>query len=511
MTELHSNKVKTVLYVRFPCWKIYPGGVIYVADYIHKQYPDIKQELLDLAIVPRSERKAILKSRILALSPDVVAFSWRNMQSFGPHPEDDALDVVMNFDHSPNLWIRAKAAISAISIIYEYTASRIRNFALMRMVRELMPETKIVVGGTAVSIFGKYVANKCPENTVVVVGEGESSMLSIVNGETTTIGECYCKDNNGIVTYSNRVDNFNLSKLTAVNFEYIESIFPEIVEYTDEYIGVHTKRGCPYQCHFCLYNKIEGHDQRYRDIVEIVNEIESLNKRYGVKKIWFTDAQFCSTRRSTHHVEAILDEIIRRKLDIQWTGYLRLNYLTKELARKMLDSGLASLDLSFTGTQDVINSLTLGYSLEQQMEAFQMFKDAGYTNQKVKLYMPLNAPGETVFTLQQTIGRIRELYQMFGRDNVLPFIFFIGIQPGTPVEQLLIKQGYLNKNYDPLTFNPFVIKRLLYNPKPLGRIIARSYLEAVRTLDGDSEYVGRATMDIIERELNKLSLVAVNC
>jgi len=129
----------------------------------------------------------------------------------------------------------------------------------------------------------------------------------------------------------------------------------------------------------------------------------------------------------------------------------------------------------------------------------------------VKLYMPLNAPGETVFTLQQTIERIRDLYQMFGRDNVLPFIFFIGIQPGTPVEQLLIKQGYLKKNYDPLTFNPFVIKRLLYNPKPLGRIIARSYLEAVRTLDGDSEYVGRATMDIIERELNKLSPVTNNC
>ena len=508
MSKLTSSKVKTVLYVRLPCWKIYPGGVIYVADYIHKQRPDIKQELLDLAIVPKAERKQLLKSRILALAPDVVAFSWRNMQSFGPHPEDDALDVVMNFDHSPNWWTRIKAAISAVSIIYEYTASRVRNFALMKLVRKLMPETKIVVGGTAVSIFGKYVAKKCPPNTVVVVGEGESSMLSIVNGETTTIGECYCKDSNGEVSYSNRLDNFNLSKLTAVDFEYIESIFPRIVEYTDDYIGVHTKRGCPYQCHFCLYNKIEGHEQRYRDPVEIVDEIESLNKRYGVKNIWFTDAQFCSTRRSTHHVEEILDEIIRRKLEIQWTGYLRLNYLTPELAKKMLMSGLASLDLSFTGTQEVINSLTLGYSLDQQMEAFQMFKDAGYTDQKVKLYMPLNAPGETRSTLQQTIERINELYEMFGRDNVLPFIFFIGIQPGTPVEQLLIKQGYLKKNYDPLTFNPFVIKRLLYNPKPLGRIIARSYLEAVRTLDEDSEYIGRATMDIINRELAKLDPVA---
>jgi len=503
LSEISDKKVKTVLYVRLPCWKIYPGGVIYVADYIHKQRPQIKQEILDLAIIPRAERKRALKSRILALDPDVVAFSWRNMQSFGPHPEDDALGVVMNFDHSPNLWHRITAGINALSIIYDYSANRIRNFSFMKLVRKLKPDTKIVVGGTAVSIFGKYVVKHCPKNTVVVVGEGEPAMLSVVNGESTTIGECYCKDSHSKISYTNRTGNFKLSKLTAVDFGYIESIFPEITEYTNDFIGVHTKRGCPYQCHFCLYNKIEVREQRYREPVEVVNEIESLNTRYGVKKIWFTDAQFCSTRRSTQHVEEILDEIIRRKLKIRWTGYLRLNYLNAQLAKKMLDSGLLSLDLSFTGTQEIINTLALGYSLEQQMQAFRIFRDAGYIDQKIKLYMPLNAPGETRLTLQKTISRIKELYRMFGRDNVLPFIFFIGIQPGTPIEKMLIKKGYLKEGYNPLTFNPFIIKRLLYNPKPLGRIIARSYLEAVSAVDENSDYIGRATMDVIERELAK--------
>ena len=501
-----SQPVKNILYIRLPCWKIYPGGVIYVADYIHKQRPDIHQEILDLALVPPGQRKRVLKQRLLAVKPDIVAFSWRNMQSFGPHPEDDALDVVMNFDHSPKWSRRIKAARDAVSIIWDYSASRIRNFGFMKLARRLLPDSRIVVGGTAVSIFGKYVAQKCPTNSVVVVGEGEAAMLSIVDGERSAAGECYYKDETGKVSYCHRDDNFDLAGLTAVNFTYVESIFPAFHEYLGDYVGVHTKRGCPYQCHFCLYNRIEGHRQRYRDPVEIVNEVETLNKRYGVKKIWFTDAQFCSTRRSTHHVEQILDEIIRRNIDVQWTGYLRLNYLTPELAKKMLDSGLASLDLSFTGTQEVINSLTLGYSLDQQMEAFRMFKDAGYTDQKVKLYMPLNAPGETVETLQQTVNRIKELYQLFGRDNVLPFIFFIGIQPGTPVEHLLIEQGYLKKGYNPLTLNPFLIKRLLYNPKPLGGLIARSYLEAVESHAADSEYIGRTTMDIIDRELGTLDL-----
>jgi hypothetical protein len=171
----------------------------------------------------------------------------------------------------------------------------------------------------------------------------------------------------------------------------------------------------------------------------------------------------------------------------------------------MLKTGLESIDLSFTGTQEVIDSLTLGYDLEQQMSAFRLFKEAGFSDQKVKLYMPLNAPGETHHTLRATIARIRELYGMFGRENVLPFIFFIGVQPDTPIEHRLIADGYLPKDYDPLTLNPFLIKKLLYNPPPLGRLIGRAYLEAFQARGSADDYVGRATMEILEKELQLMT------
>lgn len=499
-----SKPARSVLYVRLPCWKIYPGGVLYVADYVHKQRPQISQHLLDLALVEPSQRARVLKRRLLDLRPDVVAFSWRNMQSFGPHPEDDALNVVMNFDFSPHLPRRMRAAKDALAIIYDYASNRLRNFGYMRQVRRLLPEARIVVGGTAVSIFGRYVAARCPPDSVVVVGEGEDAMLSIVDGFAAPAGEIYYKDAEGRITHRERAEDFDLAALTAMDFEYAESIFPDFRAYLDDFIGVHTKRGCPYRCHFCLYNRIEGPRQRYRDPAQVAREVETLNKRYGVKKIWFTDAQFCSTRASTRHVEQILDEMIARGTDVRWSGYLRLNFLTRELAEKMLKSGLCSIDLSFTGSQEVIDNLTLGYSLEQQMEAFQLFKQAGLSDQKVKLYMPLNAPGETLETLQKTVDKVEELYRMFGRDNVLPFIFFIGIQPNTPVERLLVSQGYLKPDYDPLTLNPFLIKRLLYNPPPLGRLIGRAYLQALEQTDPTSEYIGRATMDMIECELARI-------
>ena len=496
-----TTSVQSVLYVRLPVWKIYPGGVIYVADFIHKERPSIRQEILDLALIPPTQRKTALARRILAMKPDVVAFSWRNMQTFGPHPENDALDVVMNFDHSPKPMRRFKAAWDAIGIIWEYAAARLRNFAYFRLARRLLPQARLVVGGTAVSIFGKYVVEKCPADTVVVVGEGEEAMLAVVDGFGQPAGHHYYKDAAGVVSHHPAEENFDLRRLTAVDFDYVDSIFPGFRDYLGETIGVHTKRGCPFQCHFCLYNKIEGAHQRFRDPVEVAKEVECLNKEWGVKAIWFTDAQFCSTLRSTRHVEAILDEMLARRTTVRWTGYLRLNHLTAEIARKMLASGLGSVDLSFTGSQDIVDSLTLGYDLDQQMEAFKLFQEAGHTDQKIKLYMPLNAPGETPATLLATIDRIKELYRMFGRDNVLPFIFFIGVQPNTPIEKRLLGDGYLKEGYNPLTLNPFIIKKLLYNPNPLGRLIARAYLEALDGHDPSSEYIGRATMEILEQRL----------
>jgi len=502
------SQVKSVLYVRFPVWKIWPGGVVYVADYIHKQRPDIAQEILDLAVIPAKQRQAVLTARLLALKPDVVAFSWRNMQTFGPHPENDALDVVMNFDHSPSVWRRLKAAWQALGIITDYALQRTHNFGYLRLIRRLLPQARLVVGGTAVSIFGKYIAERCPKDTVVVVGEGEDAMLAIVDGFTEPVGNFYHKDAAGQIHHHPAEENFHLPKLTAVDFAYIASIFPAFHEYVGpgkDPIGVHTKRGCPFQCNFCLYNKIEGPRQRYRDPAEVAKEIETLSKVYGVERIWFTDAQFCSTRRSMSHVEAILDEMLAREIKVRWTGYLRLNYLNAEVAKKMLASGIESIDLSFTGSQEMIDSLTLGYALDQQMAAFRLFQDAGMSDQKIKLYLPLNAPDESPETLLATMDRVNELYAMFGRDKVLPFIFFVGVQPNTPIEKKLIETGYLPKNYDPLTLNPFLIKKLLYNPQPLGRIIGRAYLAALeyssKMDDTKGEYIGRATLEILAREL----------
>ncbi len=505
---MHAH-AKSVLYVRLPCWKIYPGGVAYVADYVHKHAPHVHQEILDLALIPKSQRGSVLADRLLASRPDIVAFSWRNMQAFGPHPEDDALDIVMKYDYSERWLDKVLAARDALSIIGEYATSRVNNIRFVKQARRLLPQSRVVVGGTAVSVFARFIAARCPKDTFVVVGEGEDAMLSLVDGASAPAGDYLYKGKDGEVTRGRRAAPFDLSTSSAVDFSYIASIFPEFTEYLDGYIGVQTKRGCPYACDFCLYNQIEGRAQRYRDPLQVAREIETLRIDYGVRKIWFTDAQFFSTLRSTRYAERVLDQLIERKVGVEWSGFLRLNHLSAPFARKMFASGLGSVDTTFTGSQEVADTMSLGYSVAQQMDALRTLRENGHTIQPVKLYLPLNGPGETGGTLIETIEHIHSLYGLFGREHVLPFIFFVGIQPNTPVEKLLIKKGYLAADYNPLTLNPFQLKRLLYNPPPLGPMIGRAYLRALAALESGSaplDYVGRLTMDNIEKALRERSL-----
>ena len=67
---------------------------------------------------------------------------------------------------------------------------------------------------------------------------------------------------------------------------------------------------------------------------------------------------------------------------------------------------------------------------------------------------------------------------ILGEDRVFPLMFFLGVQPNTDLEERLLSQGYLSQGYNPLSLTPWNIKKLLYNPAPLNKLIAKACLAA---------------------------------
>src|SRR5688500_8139535 len=106
--------MKRILYIFMPCKRIYPLGCTYLADFIHKRHPDITQQILDLSLIPLKNRSRAIRETAEQMRPDLVCFSWRDIQIFSPHEGDASLEQAFNFYYSSNPLTKLKASLSGL-------------------------------------------------------------------------------------------------------------------------------------------------------------------------------------------------------------------------------------------------------------------------------------------------------------------------------------------------------------------------------------------------------------
>ena len=80
----HRKQYGKILTVRLPCNPIFPIGPIYLADHIHKCFPNIEQQFIDLAIIPSNKVSKYLARKIDQFRPHLIIFSWRDIQIYAP-------------------------------------------------------------------------------------------------------------------------------------------------------------------------------------------------------------------------------------------------------------------------------------------------------------------------------------------------------------------------------------------------------------------------------------------
>lgn len=189
-------------------------------------------------------------------------------------------------------------------------------------------------------------------------------------------------------------------------------------------------------------------------------------------------------------------------MKISWSGYIRTSLISPEMAKLMVESGMGDLEVSVTsGSQEILDSLRMGFRLDQLVEGCRNLRDAGYKGNIILNYS-LNAPGETEETLRESIRSYESICSIFGEDRVYPMVFFLAVQPHTGFEKRLMREGYLEEDYNPITLNPVTIRKLLYNPGRLGKMIARACLLA---WDEEPMKIGRAVMRELTSVLGKTS------
>jgi radical SAM superfamily enzyme YgiQ (UPF0313 family) len=477
--------MNSILYIFLPCKKVYPIGVTYLADFIHRRKPEVRQRIIDLSLYPESQRTQAVRDAAADFKPDLVCFSWRDIQIFSPHEGDASLEHAFNFYFASNPIKRVAASFSGLTQLYRYYSHIRATLSYPWLISKEFPKAQIMIGGGAFTAFADQLIEKLPEGTIGILGEGEDAILKVIEGQSLEDERYIVREGKQVRKGEQRAPAL-LDALT-VDLPYLTSIFPQYGHYVDESIGVQTKRGCPYDCAFCLYPYIEGKRVRYRPPEMVVRDIAQHYHQWGARRFWFTDAQFITGKEAYPQCIEILERILREKLDIEWSGYIRTSLITPELAKLMVRSGVGDLEVAITsGSQEVLNNLHMGFKLERLYDGCRYLAEAGFKG-KVILNYSLNSPKETEDSLLQSVESYKKVASILGEDRVFPLMFFLGIQPNTDLEHRLLEEGYLSAGYNPLMLTPTSIRKLLYNPAPLNKIIAKACLAAWERKQGSRD------------------------
>lgn len=500
-----------ILYVRLPCNPIFPIGVVYLADHVHKLFPHIKQRIFDLGTVPPLDYTSALDDCIRGFQPTLLVFSWRDIQIYAPvggrggNPLQHAFEVY----YARNPLIKLRGALGGLRVLTGYYGELWRNLGLIKrgikQAKRFNPDARAVVGGGAVSVFYEQLGRSLPQGTIVSVGEGEALLEKVLRRQSLANERCYVV---GEGVPRDRLIHEPPAPIekTACQYDYIESIWPEFEYYfqsEDFYVGVQTKRGCPHNCCYCVYTVIEGKQVRVNPADEVVAEMRQLYDR-GIRNFWFTDAQFIPARRYMDDVVELLQKIVDSGMtDIHWAAYIRADNLTPQICDLMTETGMNYFEIGITsGSQELVRKMRMGYNLRTVLQNCRDLKAAGF-NDVVSVNYSFNVIDETFDTIRQTIAYHRELESIFGSDKVEPAIFFIGLQPHTHLEEYAFQQDILKPGYDPMSLMPWTARKLLWNPEPLGSFFGEVCLEAWKRNPYD---FGREVMAILEQRLGRASL-----
>ncbi|NCJ05848.1 radical SAM protein [Synechococcales cyanobacterium C] len=500
-----------ILYVRLPCNPIFPIGVVYLADYVHKQFPEIEQRIFDLGTVPPLDFRVALDRCIDQFQPTLLVFSWRDIQIYAPvgGRGGNPLQNAFEFYYGANPWVRFKGALGGLKVTTAYYTELWRNLGLIRQglkrARRYCPQVRAVVGGGAVSVFYEQLGRSLPQGTIVSVGEGEALLEKLLRGHPFQDERCYVV---GEAPPRDRMIHewpMEIDK-TACDYDYIDQIWPEFAYYLqaeDFYVGVQTKRGCPHNCCYCVYTVIEGKKVRVNPADEVVAEMQQLYDR-GVRNFWFTDAQFIPARRYIPDAVELLQKILAAGMDdIHWAAYIRADNLTPELCELMVQTGMNYFEIGITsGSQELVRKMRMGYNLRTVLENCRDLKAAGFQD-LVSVNYSFNVIDERPETIRQTVAYHRELERIFGVEKVDPAIFFIGLQPHTHLEDYAFEHGILKPGYNPMSIMPWTAKKLLWNPEPMGSVFGEVCLRAWQRNPND---FGREVMAILEERFGRANL-----
>jgi radical SAM superfamily enzyme YgiQ (UPF0313 family) len=213
-----------------------------------------------------------------------------------------------------------------------------------------------------------------------------------------------------------------------------------------------TTRGCPYSCSFCTVTSFFGHTYRCRPVLEVINEIKTLNRK---KLFIFLDDNIVG---SPPYAKELFRALI--PLKIKWVGQCSVTIAKDdELLKLAVASGCVDLFIGFESLSPS-NLTAVGKKINAVDEYEAIIKKLHHAGIGVHGFFIFGLDGDDAGSFQRTVRFAQKARLESAQFDILtPY-------PGTAIFESLDKEGrILNKDWSQYGHD------LMFEPKSLSREI----------------------------------------
>jgi len=294
----------------------------------------------------------------------------------------------------------------------------------------------IILGGPGFSMMPKEIMQEtCADYGVI--GEGERAFCSLLDciqhkrKPHGVPGIIFNDENNLVKTTPKNMSSAQLNRLPIP----ARDLFDNGRYLHDGGMGnIQTKRGCDQQCIYCTYPVIEGRKLRFRSPEKVVNEIKML-KQMGIDYLHFTDSTF---NNPNDHAYAICNEMIQRKVSIQYTPYMSPLSPSKELFGLLKQTGCDGITFGVDAlSEQMLLNLKKGFTVANIYQAARYCRELDIP---CSLNLLFGGPGETKETVIESLKNIEKI-------NPVAAGAMIGIRcyPRTPLWNIACQEGLISR------------------------------------------------------------------
>ena len=332
--------------------------------------------------------------------------------------EDAGFDVYVidgvPLDLHNDEFLEKAIAIQADVIITEPNSAVIDD--VMSLQAAIVKETNAIsiVVGSHVSAEMASVSREWPSVDYAVMGEYEYGVLNLLNALRASDNV----ENLQGVAYRVSAQLKKPEQLAPAVTELDElplparHLFPayfdtDINAYNDGFnqyqptIDVHSSRGCPYRCNFCVWVQVlfDSTKQRLRSPVKIADEMEYLVENFGAKEIYFDDDNFTANKK---HVSALCEELIKRGSKIPWSALTDAIALSEEMLDNMAAAGCIGIKFGLDSADaEVLEKSNKPLKVSRVPALVERAKKLGI---KTHMTVVLGLSGETKASLDHTFN-----------------------------------------------------------------------------------------------------------